>query len=523
MLSMNRRLTILSLIVAGLIGLVHERGWAQPPSATRGYFVQPGAVTLGPAGRGYQPPREIFEELPDDFGWGYANTPFEQLLKNAFRHGCIRVEYMNAQISTPGDRYIGSATNLFSAEGRNLSSLSTASTTLGPQRTVVQDFYNDKLYGFQSGRSPLLLAPRRNPISSATPQDVGVMAFNDFIELTSLNGVRGTYEMPLAQGSLEISAFTLEPSTSSYRFVPGQEVNVFSRANSADSVIIIPQQVVDTVDVLYTPVLFNGTVPRVPQPETDTDPGGDLTEVVTTTDTAEYRPTAPFVRAYLTYDVDYQAAYRTSVFGSEANFVLNEPNPNTPFSIRPMLGFRYFNFRESFLQAGHYNSRTGTGVTTVARREIYSEADNYVYGPQIGLRAEAKVGQFDFGVEPKAMVGLNQFKTQLNAININSPTDPAQRLVNRELTLSSVLDMKAYTRWHLNQLLSVYLAYNATFAPQVTRPGENIVYNITPVTLPTTGPNADFSGRTAQSAFQLKNDFTQILIQSVSVGAELNW
>ena len=134
--------------------------------------------------------------------------------------------------------------------------------------------------------------------------------------------------------------------------------------------------------------------------------------------------------AFINYDVSYQARLTTAAWGTEANYVMDSPDPNSVFQFRPLFGFKYFNFRDRLDQGGQYSQTdpaTDPTISTVVSRTINSSATNNLFGPQIGARAEFAYSRFLIGVEPKLMMGLNSWQSNLDTSNVLSSTDPAQK------------------------------------------------------------------------------------------------
>ena len=215
--------------------------------------------------------------------------------------------------------------------------------------------------------------------------------------------------------------------------------------------------------------------------------------------------------AFLNYDVSYQARITTSVWGTEANYVMDGVNPNSPFQVRPTFGFRYFNYRDRLDQGGAYNqpSVADPTVSTVVSRQINSSATNNLFGPQMGIRAEFVYSRFLVGVEPKLMLGFNSYQQDLVTSNILSSTDPGQSLVQRQTTFSPMVDLKGYTNIILSKNVSAYVAYNFLYAGNVTRSYNDIVYNKNAIT--------------NQSDFSMEKTLSNVVLQGISLGFDIRY
>src|SRR6185436_633119 len=51
--------------------------------------------------------RTRYTEMPDDKGWAFGDTNLERFLKESFRHGYFRLEYLNWNVKDPGQTVLG--------------------------------------------------------------------------------------------------------------------------------------------------------------------------------------------------------------------------------------------------------------------------------------------------------------------------------------------------------------------------------------------------------------------------------
>jgi len=369
--------------------------------------------------------RTIYEELPDDRGWLFDDSPLSKSLENSFRHAFFRTEYLLWSFGDPGKVVLGAP--LLSG--------------LDP-RDPVNVPVNDRFTGTQIG--------------------LGVVPTLDSFQLGGNNGFRGTFGIPVGPGAFEASAFVFQTSA--------------GRLDLTDAIQPVdPADPFSVATFVAQPVLVDGA------------------------------PSA----ASLMYDDSYQAVLKTSVWGTEANYVFAPPNASAGdfITISPLVGIRYFNFRESLNQTGVYEFTTdGINFSPVTSR-INASTINNSYGPQIGLRTEMNIARLTLGAEPKVMLGLNSYKASLFTQNILSNTEPTLSLQDKETTFGPLADLKLYSRFALTQNLQVFAAYNLLWTGMLTRPADNIVYNTT-----VTG-----------AAFQQNVRATDTVLQGLSVGAEFRY
>lgn len=309
--------------------------------------------------------------------------------------------------------------------------------------------------------------PANLPVNDRTtgaPIGQGVVPTLDNIKLDGINGARGTVGLPIGDGTFEASAF------------------IFQTASN----------VLDLTDAIQpvdpdNPFSFATFVAQPIQQE------GNLTN------------------NSLVYDVSYVAALKTNVWGTEANYVFTAPNAGTGdfMTVSPLIGFRYFNYRESLAQTGVYEFTDSLGATSQVTSRIDASTNNNFYGPQIGMRAEVSLARLTIGAEPKVMLGLNSYKANLATQNILSPTEPVLNIQDKETTFGPMADLRLYSRLGLTKSFHVFASYDLLWAGFNTRPFNNIVYN----TSVTTG-GGDFNQRVKE---------VDTTLQGLSVGGEFRY
>ena len=427
-----------------------------------------------PAGPPGPKPPTIYEELPDDQGFAYDDSPLGRILTDTFRHAWFRSEYLLWNMSAPGHVLLGAQ----------------------PPNGVIVDqthnFNHFSLYG----------APNRQTLTSGVLFTRSVNGFDgvatapglDSLSFNNLNGFRGTFGMPVPTGTVEISSFILQSSSDTFN---GGNVNanVYEGNVSPGVGTGFIQQFIKNQPATI------GSFPLVGS-------NGQQAQFISQPVLVAGDPQAS---AFIDYDVSYKAVLTNSAWGAEANYVTDSPDPNSLFQFRPVFGARYFNFRDRLDQFGQYYydpNHTLGYKAPVYSRSINSSATNNLFGPQLGLRAEAMHSRFLFGVEPKIMLGMNTWQSTLDTSNILSPTDPAQSLVQKGTTFTPLFDAKFYSNVAITKNFSAYIAYNYIWAGQVNRSYNDIHYNIL---------NAN------QSNFGLLRNYSGATLQGLSFGCEFRY
>lgn len=368
-------------------------------------------------------PNTTYTQYPDDGGWLYADSPIEKALKNTFRHGFFRLEYLLWDVEDPGNTVVGT-----------------------------------DLSGFRN--NPGALVPATDLVTGALI-GLGVVQNLDTISLKDNNGIRGTWGLPIFEGTLETSVFSLQTNTSS---------------------------IVGGVQIPSTTGALDGIFPLIPLDVDGTN-------------------------ALLSFNRSYQATLRTGIWGTEANYVVDAPDPNAFFQVRPMIGFRYMNFRETFSQVG-VNTSAGEDpsdpAATTYTTTIDSSVNNNYYGPQIGLRAELVGKRFSLAAEPKALIGLNSYKATLSDQNVLEGEGLVSQTVT-DTTFGPILDLQVSGKVHVTESFSIFVSWEGMWTGMVSRPYMNVDYNATTQTNP------------PETNLRLNPRFTDAFLQGLTVGGEVRY
>lgn len=458
---MSRWCTLTSLIVLAVFvptvghaqpgpGSVMPAGWQAPPP---GYYppanYAPGQLPPGPR-------PTIYEELPDDTGWLYDDPPIDRWLKNSLRHAYFRVDYLNWSISDPGKNVLGSETSVV------------PSPTVFSQPIIV------------NGQTITLAPNNALPVNIQTPvfpTEVTVVAPTlEGVHTNSNNGIRTTVGLPTFNaGTLEASWFGLQTSNAQARIPSFPAFDLNDRDGDGNVT-----ESIDLVQFVGQPILTNGAVTQ------------------NTT--------------YLVYDQSYDSLLKTSVWGTDAQFLFDPYDAGAPLVFRPLVGLRYFSFWEELNQSGSYTYVDSNDPTQrpILNRQINSKAVNNLYGPEFGFRAELNNKFFTIGAQPRVMLGANSYKTELFTSQVLSDVEPNRLIQRNDTTFGLLGDLEVFSRLNVNDHLSLYVSYNLMWAGLITRPADNIIYNGIPST-------------PAISDFGLDVDFSGALIQGLSIGGQLTY
>ena len=441
------RMSLGSLLVLALaapaVCLAQSGGGYGPMNGPNGQTMSPypGQHASQPAGvaspnGGYR--NTIFEELPDDRGWLFEDSPLSKSLTNGLRHAFFRAEYLNWGLGDPGRIALGAA-SLTGADPR--------------------------------------IPFNVNDLTTGAPLGVATAPTLDNANLHSNNGFRGTFGVPLGQGAFEASAFTL--LNNSYR----QDLsNLRTLADPGDPIALLltPQTFV------AQPVLVNGA---------------------TSIDSLVYSGINDGAGRFSNV---YSSILKTSLWGTEANYVFSSPGAGAGdfLTVSPIVGFRYVNYRERLTQRGTYQFSDDGGVTfRDVERLIDASTINNSFGPQVGFRMEAHMDRLTLGVEPKVMLGVNNYEAHLHTQRILSDTETALNLGQRKTSFGPLADLRLFSRFAMTENFSVVASYDLMWLGLVTRPYDNIDYNI-----------AGGAG-----AFRQTVRHTDVLVEGMTVGVEYKY
>jgi hypothetical protein len=355
----------------------------------------------GPYGHGPQPndyvdPNVVQELLPPDRGlWWDVDHRLNAAIQSTAHNMWFRLEWLSTNVDAPGHTLLGAS-----------------------------------LASVANPREPFdVLLPNGNTATA-------VVLDTSSVDFDNINGIRGTWGIPLSFGHVETSAWGTENST--------------SRINTD---LIPATNPLQDVDVIGTSLFTNG------------EPGSTV----------------------ILYDSSFQAKYSTEIFSAETNLYYNYQAPRLGLRMLPLVGFRFVDYDESLLQLGAYDNSSGLNAGGILAdpivHRIESVVDNDLYGLQAGFRTEFVHQHFTLGIEPRAAVAYNHYEARVSTNNLR--TSPYAPVVIDGLTESKetqnlvapYLDFAMYAKVHLSQSLHVRVGWSYTMYTNMSRADDNIYYN----------------------------------------------
>ncbi len=542
-----------------------------PPGVVQAYREYPAGYDPRGQIQQVQLPRraQYYEYLPSRRGWDdRRESPLDRFLKQSFRQTYGRVEYLNWSYSDPGSGFIGSsgkklgdgegfsgpafidgarltdagATALQNialknaADGKVLIQtweanqrelidadsdgifydvidvINNATGAAGPDGINDDDNDLDIFPRLTNAEKELMLTGAANALfttgdvlgSDTGPSQVAVLAVGQLAPLSAFqldnnNGFRGVFGVDLTFGAMETDFFVMNKSKSGYQFVPIPTGLIGAPGAGGGA----------GVDPLVIPVTVNGAI----APDVFDDAGNLVT------DSNNY---------YLIYNDSYIVNYETESWGvSQSMFWTLRERPDR-FRVSSSLGFRYFDFREQMIQRGSfsndpavaeyfYNSELGSDLNST----IDSVTKNQVYGPTAGIRARVGDEQFSFGVDTKVMLGLNTYDAKVSVDDLLFVGDD-NFTQDKGTEFAPGFEMVADAKVKVAEHVTLTVGYNFLWFGDVTRPADNIQYDITAVRVPNPPPlgGPDY---TINNNVILNKKKTSISLSGVSVGLLIDW
>ncbi|WP_145457880.1 BBP7 family outer membrane beta-barrel protein [Gimesia panareensis] len=330
--------------------------------------------------------RSLVRQLPVDRGWAY-DSPIDKQIGNMFRSSKLKLEYLHWSLKGPDDVLLGTP-----------------------------------ILGVADSTQPTTVFDREAGISRGT----GVqLDYND--QSMDTNGMRGSLEFPLPEGTLEWNVWGIFRNKS---------------IRPTDDIYATQSNTIPDDDLV---VVTNFKINGAPASNTNV------------------------------YDTSYSVTMNTEMVGTGVNYILDSYLPGDGFRMQPLFGFRYINFNESLNQVG---VDSGVALITDPRTTtIYSKSENRVFGPSIGARTEFRQKWFTIGAEPKFTFGFNRNTNQVATDQLFTATDPRIVTVDKNNEFSPIFQLSLYAKVNVNEHFRCFVGYDYLFIGQISRAFNIIDYN----------------------------------------------
>jgi len=283
-------------------------------------------------------------------------------------------------------------------------------------------------------------------------QEGRLVNLND-VNNQSISGLRVTVGIPTRAFTFEASGFTLAESSSSLQFPTFVDVNGISTSGFT----VIPA----------IPLQQNGL---------------------------------PSNQNYILFDQGMNVTYDSNLQGTDAKLVMGALTPNAGTEVSPIIGFNYM----------HYGNRlriTGIDGGTGTSHLIESNANNQVFGPEVGMRMETRGKWMTLGFEPKFTFGINRMSNRVNTSQIFSPTEVDRSIQDGLTRFAPMIDLSSYARIRLAENVNLSLGYQFMAMGGVSLSERNIVWNSSSVV-------------TAPPLIGLRQHTNQFWMQGINLGLQ---
>lgn len=186
------------------------------------------------------------------------------------------------------------------------------------------------------------------------------------------------------------------------------------------------------------------------------------------------RDGVPSLVDFVLFDQGVDVKYRSRLQGADVKVVFPALTPNVGMEVSPLLGFNYVNINNRL-------NIEGADLASLTEHVIASRADNHVFGPEIGLRMEARSKWITFGFEPKLTFGVNRIMNRVATEQVFSPTEANRLIEETQNKFTPILDLSTYARIRLAENLDLSLGYQFMGMAGVSQSQRNIVWDSTSV------------------------------------------
>jgi hypothetical protein len=293
-------------------------------------------------------------------------------------------------------------------------------------------------------------------------------------------------------------------------------------------------------------ILFLGD--RATHLETGSDANGNPVLARPIINALTNQETVLFISAPGQFSGQVQASSRSSLFGADANVIM-DISPSGMWKLPNLVvGFKYLNLQEDLnidqqstaLTAGVVGFEGGfLGAGTVVSLADTFTTRNQFIGGQVGARAEYERGYFFMNLSGTVGLGSTHQAVSINGLtningatatapptplNVNLPggllalTSNSGRMTRDEFSV--VPDVGITFGWHLRQNWDVYVGYSFIYWSDVVRPGHEVDRTVNPTLVPSS-ISGGFPSGPARPTFNLTN--TDFWAHGINLGMAIRF
>ena len=269
--------------------------------------------------------------------------------------------------------------------------------------------------------NPTAFFPAVDRVTGVRPAQEGQLVSLKDADYQDNNGLRLTMGIPTQMFTFEASGFAMGQSESLIRVSP------FLSVNSLPVSTVIPA----------IPLTRNGLPSRLD---------------------------------FILFDQGMEMAVQSNLQGADTKLVFGALTPNQTLEIAPLIGFNYLHYSNELVIRG-------SDAASATNHRIESQANNHIFGPEVGFRLETRSKWLTLGFEPKFTFGVNRVSNRVSTQQIFSAAE-LDRVQKDGLTrFSPVIELGTYARVRLAEHLNFTLGYQFMATTNVSQSEQNISWD----------------------------------------------
>ncbi len=368
----------------------------------------------------YPHPQSIYEFQPpgDVRGPFFESSPGGQRLQAALQQTFVRIDYLNWNLTDPGERLVGAewlnanARDITRQPG-NTERFSASVIPLARNRDGTIRFVPDDPFPPTTGPVP----------ATVLPQAVDLSPF----DLKNRNGMRFTVGVPVDNGSLEFNIWGLQKVSESFRVEPD-----FTRLGTTNFYIY----------------------PAIPLTN-----NGQLVD-----------PTLDAVAPMILFDDFMHVQFGTELYGADLNYFRKLIHEQDSMRLELMAGGRFIRLREDMFITGHDQQMQ-------VSPQILAVSSNHIFGPSVGLRLELEKWIFKVGADTRVTAAFNRHNNLVRTADLFPQNRTPTQSDDDHTDFAPVHELQVYGQVKLTHRLKVRVGYNLLNMFRISRPQNNVIWD----------------------------------------------
>ncbi len=188
---------------------------------------------------------------------------------------------------------------------------------------------------------------------------------------------------------------------------------------------------------------------------------------------------------YVLFDQGMNIKVQSNLQGTDTKFVFAALTPNVGLELAPLIGFNYLHYSNELLIRGD-------DVGTATSHRIDSQANNNIFGPEVGFRLEGRSKWLTLGFQPKLTFGINRMSNRVGTSQIftsgfvldpvtglptTTPLEPDQFRKDTLTRFSPVIELETFARIRMAENINLSLGYQFMATSNMSQSERNIVWD----------------------------------------------